>query len=49
MRPAFRDYLKAIGPRTDAGHRLDDAQVHLGNLTALDRELARYGNRLLRR
>jgi hypothetical protein len=40
--PKFRDYLKAIKTRTKPDHRLEDAQSHLGNLEALDRELRRY-------
>jgi hypothetical protein len=45
---AFRAYLDAIRSRTTAEHRLEDAGEHLGDLGALDRELARYANRMLR-
>ncbi|MFO0890675.1 MAG: DUF1570 domain-containing protein [Isosphaeraceae bacterium] len=46
--PRFRNYLKAIASRTTKEHRLEDAQAHLGDLDALDRELRRYSIRLLR-
>ena len=37
--PQFRDYLKAIKPRRDKMHRLDDARAAFGDLDALDKEL----------
>jgi hypothetical protein len=46
--PGFRDYLKAIATRTKPTDRVADAQTHLGDLNALDRELRRYQLRLQR-
>jgi hypothetical protein len=45
----LRAYLDAVRPRREASQRLDDAATHLGDLDALDAELRRYANRLLRR
>ena len=45
--PGFRDYLKAIAPRADGAHRLDDARAHLGNLDRLDVDLKRHAGRLI--
>ncbi len=47
--PAFRGYLKAIGPRTDSRQRVDDARAHLGDLDALDAESRRKATKLLGR
>ncbi|MGC8639830.1 MAG: DUF1570 domain-containing protein [Isosphaeraceae bacterium] len=44
--PRFRDYLKAILPRQNSRHRLDDAQAHLGDLDKLDTALRAYAVRL---
>jgi hypothetical protein len=46
--PAFRAYLKAVYPRTDTTHRLDDARAHLGDLERLDAELRYYSVQLLK-
>ena len=46
---AFRDYLKAIGPRQDDAHRLDDAREYLGDLDALDAALRKDAARMLSR
>jgi hypothetical protein len=46
MLPKFRDYLKAIRPRRDSKHRLDDARQHLGDLDLLDKDLRRLSVRL---
>jgi hypothetical protein len=46
--PKFRNYLDAIAARKKADRRLEDAQAHLGDLDALDRELRRYAIRLQR-
>ncbi|WP_210420480.1 DUF1570 domain-containing protein [Aquisphaera giovannonii] len=40
--PGFRDYLRVVASRGDAGHTLDDLRTHLGDLDALDRELRKY-------
>lgn len=49
LRDRYRAYLEAIRPRTAPDHRLDDARACLGDLGALDGELARAANRLIRR
>jgi hypothetical protein len=46
--PRFREYVKAIQPRSSADHRIDDAQTHLGDLDQLDRVLQQYAVRLER-
>ena len=45
--PKFRAYLKAIAPRVDADHRLDDARAHLGDLDDLNADLHTQANRLV--
>jgi hypothetical protein len=37
--PQFRDYLKAISRRTDAEHRLQDAEASFASLDRLDRDV----------
>jgi hypothetical protein len=44
--PQFRAYLKAIYDRRDKTHRLEDAEMHFGNLDRLDQELRREAIRL---
>jgi hypothetical protein len=44
--PQFRAYVKAIYPRTDDRHRIEDAEKYLGNLDQLDREVRREAVRL---
>lgn len=46
MLPRFRDYLKAIAARTDATHRIEDAQARLGDLDQLDAQLRREAVRV---
>ena len=46
--PGYRDYLRAIRPRRDASHRVDDATAHLGDLDRLDADLKRESVRLLK-
>lgn len=43
--PGFRAYLAAIRPRRTAEHRQADAEAHLGDLAALDRDLQRAASR----
>jgi hypothetical protein len=47
-REAFRGYLEAIRPRTDARQRRVDAEKHLGNLDQLDRDVRRHALSLIR-
>jgi len=42
----FQAYLKAIYPRINANHRLEDAERHFGDLDRLDQELHRTAMRL---
>jgi Protein of unknown function (DUF1570) len=46
--PKFRDYLKAIRPRRDSKHRLDDAKAHFGDLDSLDKDLRQFSIKLLK-
>ncbi len=47
--PQFRDYLKLIYKRTDAKHRLQDAEASFGSLDQLDRDVRQEGTRLQQR
>jgi len=44
----FREYLKAVRPRTKPDHRLDDAKQFLGDLDELDRDLQAHAVQLVR-
>jgi hypothetical protein len=44
--PQFRAYLKSISKRTDAVHRLQDAESSFGSLDRLDRDVRQKGIRL---
>jgi len=47
--PQFRAYLKSIYKRTDAVHRLQDAESSFGSLDRLDRDVRQEGIRLQQR
>jgi hypothetical protein len=47
--PQFRAYLKSISKRTDAKHRLEDAESSFGSLDRLDRDVRQEGIRLQQR